>query len=176
MSINRAVLVGRLTRDPEVRKTQNGLSVCSFTLACDRNIAKKDQSDSQQLADFISCVAWRQSADFLGQYAHKGTMIGIDGRIQTRNYERQDGTKVYVTEVVADNVQLLESKKTTSNDYPHNGTSVNAEDIDHKIASDPDDPFNQQSENKPAYQQQTADRMGWDSDNDPVIDQDDLPF
>lgn len=123
--INRCVLVGRLTRDVEVRKTQSGLSVASFTVACDRNV-RRSNDNSQQTADFISCVAWRQSADFLGQYAHKGALIGVDGRIQTRNYDRADGTKVYVTEVVADNVQLLESRSQSEargnqNSYSGNG-------------------------------------------------------
>lgn len=106
--INRVVLVGRLTRDVEVRKTQSGLSVASFTVAVD-NRRRGQDGTTQNTADFINCVAWRQSADFLGQYARKGAMIGVDGRIQTRNYDR-DGQKVYVTEVVADTVQLLESR------------------------------------------------------------------
>lgn len=106
--INRVVLVGRLTRDVEVRKTQTGISVASFTVACDRRGSRDAQNG--QTADFISCVAWRQSADFLGQYAKKGTMIGVDGRIQTRNYDDKDGKRVYVTEVVADNVRLLSSR------------------------------------------------------------------
>ncbi len=106
--INRVVLVGRLTRDVEVRKTQSGLSVASFTVACDRR-GSRDQN-SQQTADFISCVAWRQSADFLGQYARKGALVGVDGHIQTRNYDDRDGKRVYVTEVVADTVRLLESR------------------------------------------------------------------
>jgi single-strand DNA-binding protein len=105
--INRAVIVGRLTRDVEVRKTQSGLSVASFTVACDRN---RRGQDGQSQADFISCVAWRQSADFLGQYAHKGAMVGVEGRIQTRSYQNNTGATVYVTEIVADNVQLLESR------------------------------------------------------------------
>ncbi|MCR4951304.1 MAG: single-stranded DNA-binding protein [Solobacterium sp.] len=106
--INRVVLVGRLTRDVEVRKTQSGLSVASFTVACDRR-GSRGQDGQQQTADFISCVAWRQTADFLGQYARKGAMVGVDGRIQTRSYDR-DGQKVYTTEVLADSVQLLESR------------------------------------------------------------------
>ena len=106
--INRVVLVGRLTRDVEVRKTQSGLSVASFTVAVG-NRRRGQDGTTQNTADFINCVAWRQSADFLGQYARKGAMIGVDGRIQTRNYDR-DGQKVYVTEVVADTVQLLESR------------------------------------------------------------------
>jgi single-strand DNA-binding protein len=106
--INRVVLVGRLTKDVEVRKTQTGLSVASFTVACDRRGSRSQ--DNQQTADFINCVAWRQSADFLGQYARKGAMVGVEGRISTRSYDRNDGTKAYVTEVVCDNVNLLESK------------------------------------------------------------------
>lgn len=120
--INRVVLVGRLTRDPEVRKTQTGLSVCSFTLACDR-AGKKEEG--QQTADFISCVAWRQSADFLNDYAAKGSMIGVDGKIQTRSYEK-DGQRVYTTEVLADSVQLLESK-TSARRAPAATTSAKTE-------------------------------------------------
>lgn len=106
--INRVVLVGRLTKDVEVRKTGTGLSVASFTVACDRRGSRDENGQSQ--ADFISCVAWRQAADFLGQYARKGAMVGVDGHIQTRNYDDKDGKRVYVTEVVCDNVRLLESR------------------------------------------------------------------
>ena len=110
--INRVVLVGRLTRDVEVRKTGSNLSVATFTVACDRRFS--NGQEGQQSADFISCVAWRQTADFLAQYAKKGTLVGVEGRIQTRNYKDKDGKTVYVTEVVADNVQLLSSKSSTS--------------------------------------------------------------
>jgi single-strand DNA-binding protein len=109
--INRVVLVGRLTRDVEVRKTSSGLSVASFTVACDRRGSRnQDAGSNQPTADFISCVAWRQTADFLGSYAKKGALVGVDGKIQTRSYDGQDGRKVYVTEVLADSVQLLESR------------------------------------------------------------------
>lgn len=108
--INRVVLVGRLTRDVEVRKTQSGLSVASYTVAVDRGFRASANGPS---ADFINCVSWRQSADFLGSYGRKGAMVGIDGSIQTRNYVANDGHKVYVTEVVTDQVQLLESKAQT---------------------------------------------------------------
>lgn len=107
--INRVILVGRLTRDIEVRKTTSGLSVAQFTVACDRRGARQENGQSQ--ADFINCVAWRQAADFLGTYAKKGNLVGVEGRIQTRNYEGQDGKRVYVTEVVCDSVQLLESRR-----------------------------------------------------------------
>ena len=111
--INRVVLVGRLTRDPELRKTQNGTSVCSFTMAVNRRMQTQGQPD----ADFISCVAWNKLADLMTQYLHKGSLIGLEGRIQTRNYDNQQGQRVYVTEVVADNIQFLEPKNAQSNGY-----------------------------------------------------------
>lgn len=106
--INNVVLVGRLTKDVEVRKTQSGLSVASFTVACDRRLSQEQKNNNEQSADFISCVAWRGSADFLGQYSHKGDTVGVEGRIQTRTYDR-DGQKVYVTEIVANSVSILHS-------------------------------------------------------------------
>ena len=101
--INNVTLVGRLTKDPELRKTQNGVSVVSFTVAVNRRFNRDE-------TDFINVVAWNQTADFLARYATKGSLVGIEGRIQTRNYEDKTGNKVYVTEVVADSVQLLESR------------------------------------------------------------------
>ncbi len=112
--INRVVLVGRLTRDPELRKTASNASVVSFTVACDRRFKTQGQPD----ADFISCVAWNKVADLMAQYLHKGSLVGVEGRIQTRNYDDANGRRVYVTEVVADSVQFLE---------PKNGTSANAQ-------------------------------------------------
>ncbi len=103
--INNVVLVGRLTRDPELRKTQSGTSVLSFTCAVNRKFQSQEQT-----ADFINCVAWNQTADFLSRYATKGALVGVEGRIQTRNYEDKTGNRVYVTEVVAESVQLLESR------------------------------------------------------------------
>ncbi|MBP3890828.1 MAG: single-stranded DNA-binding protein [Solobacterium sp.] len=137
--INRVVLVGRLTRDVEVRKTQTGISVASFTVACDRRGSKDAQSG--QTADFISCVAWRQSADFLGQYARKGALIGVDGHIQTRNYDDKDGKRVYVTEVVADSVRLLGSRnqsESTSDNASAYEPSTDAFDNNFEEISDAD--------------------------------------
>lgn len=109
--INNVVLVGRLTKDIEIRKTSSGLSTATFTLACDRKLsAEQKNNDNAQKADFISCVVWRGSADFLGNYAHKGDTVGVEGRIQTRNYEK-NGYTVYVTEILANSVSLLRSKK-----------------------------------------------------------------
>lgn len=109
--INNVVLVGRLTRDIELRKTQSGLSVASFIVACDRRLSQEQRNNNEQSADFINCVAWRGSADFLGKYARKGDTVGVEGKIQTRNYDR-DGQRVYVTEVLANSVNLLHSKQT----------------------------------------------------------------
>ena len=108
--INNVVLVGRLTKDVEVKKTQSGLSVASFTIACDRRLSQEQRNNNEQSADFISCVAWRGSADFLGRYGHKGDTVGVEGRIQTRTYDR-DGQKVYVTEIVANSVSILHSNQ-----------------------------------------------------------------
>ena len=109
--INSVVLVGRLTKDIELRKTQSGLSVASFTVACDRRLSQEQRNNNEQSADFINCVAWRGSADFLGKYARKGDTVGVEGRLQTRSYDR-DGQMVYVTEVLANSVNLLHSKQT----------------------------------------------------------------
>lgn len=106
--INNVVLVGRLTKDPDLKYTGNGTAVATFTLAVNRNFT--NQSGERE-ADFINCVIWRKSAETLANYAKKGVLIGVTGRIQTRSYENQQGQKVYVTEVIADNFQLLESKK-----------------------------------------------------------------
>ena len=105
--INNVVLVGRMTRDAELRYTPQNQAVATFTLAVNRNF--KNQSGERE-ADFINVVIWRQQAENLANWAKKGALIGITGRIQTRNYENQQGQRVYVTEVVADNFQLLESR------------------------------------------------------------------
>lgn len=107
--INNVVLVGRLTADPNLRYTASGTGVATFTLAVNRNFTNQD---GNREADFINCVIWRKSAETLANYARKGTLIGVTGRIQTRNYENQQGQRVYVTEVVVENFQLLESRST----------------------------------------------------------------
>ena len=153
--INRVVLVGRLTKDIEVRKIPNGTSTTSFTVACNRRFQSKDAQGPT--ADFINCVAWRQQADFLGSYAHKGSIVGIEGRIQTRNYEGQNG-RVYVTEVVCDSVQLI-------GNAPSNQTRTN----------------NQPSYNQPSSQPATySSQQNYEDDfsSTPSLDisSDDLPF
>lgn len=106
--INNVVLVGRLTRDPELRYTPQNQAVATFGLAVNRQFKN---ANGEREADFINCVIWRQQAENLANFAKKGSLIGITGRIQTRNYENQQGQKVYVTEVVADAFQMLESNK-----------------------------------------------------------------
>lgn len=105
--INNVVLVGRLTKDPDLRYTANGAAVASFSLAVNRNFTN---ASGEREADFINCVIWRKPAETLANYAKKGSLIGVTGRIQTRNYENQEGKRVYVTEVVAENFQLLERR------------------------------------------------------------------
>lgn len=103
--LNRALLVGRLTRDPELRRTGSGKAVTSFNLAVERNFKSDDQE-----ADFINCVCWGKVAENTERYCSKGSMVSVDGRIQTRNYENNQGQKVYVTEVIADSVQFISTR------------------------------------------------------------------
>lgn len=104
--LNRALLVGRLTRDPELRRTGSGKAVTSFSLAVERNFKSDDQE-----ADFINCVCWGKIAENTERYCSKGSMVSIDGRIQTRNYDNSQGQKVYVTEVIADSVQFIQTNR-----------------------------------------------------------------
>jgi len=105
--LNRTILIGRLVRDPELRYTPNGVPTASFTLAVDRNFTNKQ---GEKEADFINIVTWRGQAENIANYVKKGSLVAVEGRIQTRNYENNEGRKVYVTEVVADNVRFLDAK------------------------------------------------------------------
>ena len=105
--INRVVLIGRLTKDIELKYTQGGNAVGSFTIAVNRQFTNQQ---GEREADFINAVIWRKSAENLANFTQKGSLIGIEGRLQTRNYENQQGNRVYVTEVVVDNFSLLEYK------------------------------------------------------------------
>lgn len=112
--INRTILVGRLTKDVELKVTASGTPVVSFTLAVNRRVSKN--ATTQPTADFIQCVAWNQTAELMNTYLHRGSQIGVEGRIQTRNYDDPNivGKKVYVTEVVVETVTFLETKQQTS--------------------------------------------------------------
>ena len=143
--INDVVLVGRLTRDAELRHTGSGKAVASFILAVNRPFKNKN---GEQEADFVNIVVWGKTAEAVDKYTRKGSLIGIVGRIQTRNYTNNDGKKVYVTEVVAENVQFLDPKKEKQEEKDSNPTSQ----------------YNQQSD-------------PFESNGSPVeINDDDLPF
>lgn len=114
--MNKALLIGRLTRDPELRSTSTGRNVCQFSIAVNRNFTN---ANGEREADFINCVVWDKQAENLVKYQKRGNQIAVDGRIQTRNYEDKDGKRVYVTEILANNISFLDSKgtNTSSNDF-----------------------------------------------------------
>ena len=109
--LNRAILMGRLTKDPELRYTPSNVAVTTFTLAVDRNFARQGE---QRQTDFINIVAWRQTAEFVSKYFTKGQLVAVSGSIQTRTWDDNEGKRHYVTEVVADDVYFAESKRDSS--------------------------------------------------------------
>lgn len=147
--INNVSLTGRLTKDIDLRYTQSGVAVASFTLAVNRNY--KDQDGNQQ-TDFIQCQIWRKAAENFANFTHKGSLVGIEGRIQTRNYDNQQGQKVYVTEVIVTNFSLLEPRNTGNGQGQSNGQ------------------YQQQGQ---SYQQ--TQNQGWEQ-SDVQLDDSDLPF
>lgn len=181
--INRVVLVGRLTKDPELRYTPAGAAVATFTLAVNRTYTNQ-QGDRE--ADFINCVIWRRPAENVANFLKKGSLAGVEGRIQTRNYEGQDGKRVYVTEVQADSVQFLEPRSsggnsggsyTDASQSQQGGDSYGAE----QRNNNQDYPFGQQQQN----QQRSNNNSGYSkmnedpfaNDGKPIdISDDDLPF
>ena len=178
--INRVILVGRLTRDPQPRKTPNGKSVTSFTVACDR----KTKVEGQENADFINCACWNKLADNVAQYTHKGSLVGVEGRIQTRSYDDQSGKRVFVTEVLADSVQFLEPKGTSQ------PQSMNQQGYVPDVAQTNSNYAQMQSYAQPTYPQQAPVTPNWGqqpmydgsydyADNSQLgfnIASDDLPF
>lgn len=148
--INNVVLVGRLTRDPELKVTGSNIPFVNFTIAVNRSFT--DQSGERQ-ADFISCIVWRQQAENLARYMKQGSQIGVEGRIQTRTYESEQGTR-YITEVVANSITFLESRSSQSQGY------------------EPKEQFVQQ-----APQQRTEEvRDDYYAAADKIVAEDDLPF
>jgi single-strand DNA-binding protein len=131
--INRVVLVGRLTKDPELRYTPNGVAVATFTLAVNRSFTN---AQGEREADFINIVVWRKPAENTANFLKKGSLAGVDGRVQTRSYEGQDGKRVYVTEVLAESVQFLEPKSSgTQSGGNHSSQSESRS--NNKPAADP---------------------------------------
>ena len=141
--MNKVILIGRLTRDPELRHTPQGTAVCQVTVAVNRRGAQPGQQD----ADFINVSVWGVQAENVARYMAKGRQVAVEGRIQTRNYDDKDGQKVYVTEVIATNVQFLDSKgansdSAISNTQPSNSFNFNQSPIqDAPTTSVEDDPF-----------------------------------
>lgn len=132
--INRVVLVGRLTRDPELRKTVNGTSVASFTIAVDN---RTKGPNGEKTTSFIPCNAWNQQAENACKYTHKGSLVGVEGRLNQRSYDAKDGRKVSVVEVICDSVQFLESKNSNTSSREDTGYTpdVMPDDIEEKNTS-----------------------------------------
>ncbi|KMJ56472.1 single-stranded DNA-binding protein [Alkalihalophilus sp. As8PL] len=126
--LNRVVLVGRLTKDPELRYTPSGVAVANFTLAVNRAFSNQQ---GEREADFINCVVWRKPAENVANYLKKGSLAGVDGRIQTRSYDNNEGRRVFITEVVAESVQFLEPKGSNQgqgNAFPSGGSPTGGND------------------------------------------------
>lgn len=155
--INNVVLVGRLTKDPDLRYTQIGTAVANFTLAVNRTFTNQD---GERETDFINCVIWRKAAENLANMVGKGAQIGVTGRIQTRNYENKEGQRVFVVEVVAENFQMLESRnKQNGQNNANTGASNNN--------------ANEHSRNQQNSTQSNTDPFGGSSID---VTDDDLPF
>ncbi|MBF7102073.1 single-stranded DNA-binding protein [Pediococcus pentosaceus] len=174
--INRTVLVGRLTRDPELRYTGSGAAVVTFTVAVNRQFTN---SQGEREADFINCVMWRKAAENFANFTRKGSLVGIDGRIQTRSYENQQGQRVYVTEVVAENFSLLESRSSSERRQGGENNFGNNQSAPSEQPTSSGNPFDGgQSNNSGAQQPNNS------NPNDPFanggqsidISDDDLPF
>ena len=147
--LNKVILIGRTTKEVELRRTSSGTAVATFTLAVDNRFVLKDGKSS---TDFISCVAWSNTAETMEKYVRKGALIAVEGRIQTRNYDNKDGNRVYITEVVVENMRMLESRGDRGTGYTNldnyepssnsreNITEVDSPEIEYNI-SDDDLPF-----------------------------------
>lgn len=172
--INRVVLVGRLTKDPELKYTQTGIAVTRFTIAVNRPFSNQQ---GEREADFISCVAWRKQAENIANYLRKGSLVGVDGRIQTGSYEGQDGKRVYTTEVVADNTQFLEPRSASAGERSGMGTPTYGAPQQTQPAF-PNQPYNQPQYNQPNQQNYTrTDEDPFSMGSGPIeVSDDDLPF
>ncbi|MDR1392112.1 MAG: single-stranded DNA-binding protein [Clostridiales bacterium] len=159
--LNRAILMGRLIRDPELKTTQSGFAFCKFCIAVDRDFSN---SDSEKKTDFIYVVSWRRNAEFISKYFFKGSMIIVVGSLQTRNWDGQDGIKRYVFEVIADQVYFGDSKKANSQYINHSDSNFESE-KSNDFGSD----YMQSKLGNPSVEEESDDFSMDDSD-------DDLPF
>ena len=132
--LNKVILMGRFTRDPELRSTPQGVTTCSFSIAVDRNFVRQGED---RKADFINCVAWRQTAEFISKYFRKGSMVALEGSIQTRSWDDQDGKKRYATDVVVNQVYFAESKR----DSQATGDDVYSQAVDFGSLPEPISPM-----------------------------------
>ncbi len=132
--MNKAIIIGRLTRDPEMRTTTSGVNSTTFTVAVSRNYT--NQSGERE-TDFLNCVTWRKQAENVAKYCKKGTQVAVEGRIQTRSYDAQDGTKRYVTEIIADNVTFLGGKGAEVSGESNNYVGPEADIATTDISEDP---------------------------------------
>lgn len=138
--MNKAILIGRTTKEIDLRRTTNGNAVVSFTLAVDNPFQKNEEG--KNTTDFINCVAWNKTAEVMDQYVSKGQKLAIEGRIQTRNYEDKDGKRVYVTEVLVSNLEMLEYvKKDTATEQNQNNYGTDLRQEEEYEAVDDDLPF-----------------------------------
>ena len=163
--INRVVLVGRMTRDPELRRTPNGSAVTSFTLAMNR----PKRNDEEQQADYISCVTWNKVAENVAQYCSKGSLVGVEGRLRSRTYDNAQGQRVYVTEVVCDSVQFLETRAQRE----RNQSSMNQGMMNQKPMDQYSQPAQPQTNN---FQDMQTVELESDFDNSYNIMEDDIQF
>lgn len=164
--INNVTIIGRTTKDIELRATSSGTNNASFTLAVERNFKN---ANGEKETDFINCVAWKKTAEIVAQYAPKGSLIGVRGRIQTRNYENNQGVRVYVTEVVADEVQLIDTRNNNqganANNYQNNENNGGFNGGQQQSSVNTNDPF------------QNSVQGGFNMNNNTLeVDSSDLPF
>ncbi|EAC3110098.1 single-stranded DNA-binding protein [Listeria monocytogenes] len=176
--MNRVVLVGRLTKDPELRYTPAGVAVATFTLAVNRTFTNQQ---GEREADFINCVVWRKPAENVANFLKKGSMAGVDGRVQTRNYEGNDGKRVYVTEIVAESVQFLEPRNSNGgggNNYQSgNNNNYNSGGNNFGQAPTNNGGFGQDQQQSQNQNYQSTNNDPFASDGKPIdISDDDLPF
>lgn len=170
--MNRTFLVGRLTADPELRTTPNGIATTRITVAVNR----VPNANGERVADFINVVVWRRQAENVSKYCQKGSLVGIDGRIQTRSYDAQDGTRRYVTEVVADNVTFLGGSKGATAPVNYATETVGIEEVAPSANYTEDVPFPTGEEvNVPTADVSEEDPFK-DFGSEVVLSDDDLPF
>ncbi|WP_161878280.1 single-stranded DNA-binding protein [Alkalibacterium sp. MB6] len=179
--INNVVLVGRLTRDADLRHTGSGIAVATFSLAVERPYSN---AQGERETDFINVVAWRKTAEIISSFTRKGSLVGVTGRIQSRNYTNNEGKKVYVTEVVCDNFQMLEPKSVTESRRSQSGDTSgggNSNTNNYSSNTSSGNNYNRQNNNQPSNTNQGGyanfDENPFESNNDSIdISDDDLPF